>query len=69
MIDEPPFKAGSRAARAGRPLDSNPYDKPETVPSGADWPGDWANWRGGWITETGIIARDKKLGARHGLGQ
>jgi hypothetical protein len=65
MIDEPPFKAGSRAAREGQPLTSNPHHKPEALPSGANWPGDWACWQWGWITETGIIAHDKKLMARN----
>jgi hypothetical protein len=66
MTDHPPAIQGARAARAGQPLTSNPYAKPEALPTGDEYPGDWANWRGGWITETGIIARDKKLGARHG---
>lgn len=66
MTIEPPFKAGSLAARAGKPITSNPHSKPQALPSGEGYPGDWSNWRAGWITETGIIARDKQLGARHG---
>lgn len=51
-----PFLSGQAAARAGEPMDANPHER--RMGLGDDYPGDWANWKAGWINETAMMKHD-----------
>jgi hypothetical protein len=55
----PPFLAGQAAHRAGQPIEANHYPTAERV-SGDDYPGDFHNWRDGWLFAEGLGAHTKK---------
>ena len=54
----PQHYAGQAAARAGLPHTDNPHPKPEAPATGDLYPGDWANWLGGWITARSSAKQD-----------
>ena len=53
-----PFQQGQAAAREGKPQAANPH--PPGIKTGHDYPGDWANWRAGWINETATKEHDAR---------
>jgi hypothetical protein len=55
----PPFIAGQNAFLAGRPVTDNPHDRDATF-SPEGYPGDWANWRDGWMTAMWRDEHDKR---------
>jgi len=61
MTDTPPFIAGQDAARMGHPASVCPTPAPgpqDRPPSGDAYPGDWANWIGGWCFQMRLLGRD-----------
>lgn len=55
----PPFKAGEAAFLAGKPITDNPHN--QHAPYAPDkYPGDWANWRDGWMTAMWRDEHDKR---------
>lgn len=50
--------AGRAAARDGLPHTACPYPKPSMPSNGEHYPGLWANWISGWITQRAIMKQD-----------
>ena len=53
-----PFGQGYISARRGVPSSANPFPKPDKLPTGEDYPGDWHNWLSGWCVSTEYARRD-----------
>lgn len=58
MSGKPPFLQGQQAFRDGVFIAENPHDA-EAPATGDDYPGAYANWRAGWITER-MLQKDRK---------
>lgn len=55
-----PHAQGCAAAKEGQPHTACPFPKPDRSATGDDYPGDWANWMGGWIVQRGYMGQDAK---------
>lgn len=59
-MSKPPFLLGRDAYRFGARLSDNPFPKPEKPVTGDDYPGDWQNWRDGWVHSYFVAQHEKR---------